>query len=130
MSKTLLLVLLVIVITPSLAFGQSDFPTFWGKFKSAVQRNDKASVKSLMAPRFEWALDGYVSRDEAWGYFAEQKRYWLGMREAVNRKPIGCKDHYCNNRSGYHIWSSRKFGLEIMFERIGGSWRWSALLGD
>jgi hypothetical protein len=105
------------------------FSAFYATFKAAVSKNDRAAIRSMMAPRFEWALDGYISRDDALRNMDEMK-VWRGLRNAVTRPPVRCKSPSCRNRSGYHVWSSAKYAVEIMFERINGQWQWSALLGD
>lgn len=105
------------------------FPAFFATFKKAVIQNDRNTIRNLMAPRFEWALDGYGSRDEALRNM-DQMKLWRGLRNAVARKPFICKASFCHNRAGYHVWSSPRYRVEIMFERINGEWKWSALLGD
>jgi hypothetical protein len=113
-------------------FVQSNdgFNAFYGAFKKAVFKNDRSAIRAMMSPRFEWALDGYVSRDEALQTMDRNKR-WAGLRNALTRRPVRCKQPYCNNRSGYRIWSSPKYRFETMFERgADGQWKWSAVLGD
>lgn len=110
------------------------FSIFYAAFKQAVIERDRGAIRGMMAPRFEWALDGYISRDEALKYMDEFKR-WGELRKAVLRKPVRCKQPFCNNRPGYRVWSLKtsksSFPIEVMFERgADGRWRWSALLGD
>ncbi len=110
---------------------QTDgFATFFSAFKRAVMSNNRAAIKSMMSASFEWALDGYGTNTEALSNM-DQMRLWPGLRNAVLRKPIACKQSYCNNRIGYRTWSSAKYQVEIMFEKDGnGVWHWTALLGD
>jgi len=106
------------------------FATFFAKFKQAVLANNRSSIRNMMAQNFEWALDGYGSREEALSNM-DQMKFWPGLRNAVLRKPVACKQPFCNNRPGYRTWSSRKYFTEIMFERDGnGVWHWTAMLGD
>jgi hypothetical protein len=102
---------------------------FWQTFQSAVRRHERTKIKSLMSPRFEWALDGYISRDEAFKYLDSMK-VWPGLQNAITKRPVECKPSNCNNRAGYHVWSSPKYRTEIMFEQINGRWWWTAVLGD
>lgn len=135
--RIIILVTLIIMFVPSIASAQKKndgFQTFFTKFRSAVTKNNKSAIKNMMASSFEWALDGYVSRNEAFKLMSQiggkEDRLWKGLRQAVAKKPVVCKGNYCNNRSGYHVWSGGKYGVEIMFENIDGNWKWSALLGD
>ncbi len=105
------------------------FTAFFREFKKAVIGSNRAAVKNMMASNFEWALDGYVSRDEAFGMLDET--LWKGLKNAVLRAPVKCKSPYCNNRAGYRVWSSARYKVEIMFEKdASGNWHWTALLGD
>ncbi len=106
------------------------FKIFFAKFKKAVTANNRTAIKNMMSPRFEWALDGYISRDEAFKLLDEMK-LWAGLRNSVLRTPVKCKQPYCNNRAGYRVWSSARYKMEIMFEKdTDGNWYWTALLGD
>ncbi len=106
------------------------FKIFFAKFKKAVTANNRTAIKNMMSPRFEWALDGYISRDEAFKLLDEMK-LWAGLRNSVLRTPVKCKQPYCNNRAGYRVWSSARYKMEIMFEKdADGNWYWTALLGD
>lgn len=110
------------------AMPDDGFNSFYAAFRQAVNKDDRAAIRNMMASRFEWAYDD-ESRDEALRN-VDQMKLWRGLRNAVARTPVRCKQPYCNNRSGYHVWSSAKYRVEIMFERIDGQWKWSALLGD
>ncbi len=106
------------------------FAAFYAAFKKAVNGSHRTAVKNMMSPSFEWALDGYISRDEAFKLLDDMK-LWEGLRNAVLKNPVRCKQPYCNNRSGYQVWSSSKHKVEIMFEKdAAGIWHWTALLGD
>ncbi len=105
------------------------FAAFFAKFKKAVSGNNRAAVKDMMSLSFEWALDGYISRDEAFNLL--DNNLWAGLKSAVLRRPVKCKSPYCNNRAGYRVWSTAKYKVEIMFEKdSAGNWHWTALLGD
>jgi hypothetical protein len=41
------------------------FQAFYIKFRSAINSRNKTALKELMASRFDWAMDGYVSREAA-----------------------------------------------------------------
>ncbi len=106
------------------------FEAFFAKFKKAVLAGNRIAIKNMMATRFEWALDGYGTNDEALQNMDSMK-LWAGLKDAMLKKPVQCKQAECNNRSGYHTWSPKKFKVEILFERdANGDWKWTAVLGD
>ena len=106
------------------------FNKFYTAFKKAVSSGNRTAVKNMMSPSFEWALDGYISRDGAFKLLDDMK-LWAGLRNAVLRIPVKCKQPFCNNRGGYRVWSSARYKIEIMFEKnADGNWYWTALLGD
>jgi hypothetical protein len=121
-----LLLFLVLLVNPASALAQSDFQSFWANFRSAVQKNDKAAVKGMMAPRFEWALDGAVARNEAFSYI--DKKDWLDLKKAVGRKTYTCKA-ISENYSGYCAKSGPRARYDWMFANIGGTWKFYALRG-
>ncbi|HKO95609.1 MAG TPA: hypothetical protein VJU86_01355 [Pyrinomonadaceae bacterium] len=110
------------------------FSSFYAAFKKAVLKGNRTVIRNMMSARFDWALDGYISRDEAIGHMDEMK-LWRGLRNAVTRKPVRCCSNCCHLRAGYYLDSSPKFparyAIEIMFERgADGRWLWSGVLGD
>jgi hypothetical protein len=116
-----------IVKSPAVRDG---FASFYLKFKKAVLANNRLAIRNMMSSSFEWALDGYDTREVALKNIDEMK-LWTGLRNAMLRKPVVCKQFYCNNRAGYRVWSSLKYKVEIMFEKdANGDWHWTALLGD
>lgn len=116
--------------TPNPVPVTDGFSAFFAQFKKAVLGNKRAAIAAHMSGSFEWALDGYTSRDEALNNMDSMK-LWAGLRNAMLRKPVVCKQYYCNNRSGYRVWSSSRYKIEIMFEKdSAGVWHWTALLGD
>lgn len=119
------------IVKPVTSVRASDgFAAFFASFRKAVLSSSRTAVKNLMSESFEWALDGYIPRDEALKNMDDMK-LWAGLRNAVMRAPAVCKSPYCNNRAGYRTWSNARDKVEIMFERdSGGNWHWTALLGD
>lgn len=106
------------------------FADFYKSFKKVVNGNSRTTIKNMMSANFEWALDGNISRDEAFRLMNDMK-LWTGLKNAVLKMPVKCKQPYCNNREGYRVWSSARYKLEIMFEKdAAGVWHWTALLGD
>lgn len=134
----------LVLLMLSVSFGYSvsakpiqsndGFSAFYAAFKKAVLKDDRAAISNMMSSRFDWALDGYISREEALRLMDEGK-LWRGLRNAVTRKPVPCCSSCCHLRSGYYVSSSPKYparyAVEIMFERgADGRWRWTGLLGD
>lgn len=110
---------------------KNSFSAFYANFKKFVLKKDRQQIKNMMAPRFEWGLDGYISRDQALKNMDEMK-FWTGLRQAVVNTPKACTPATgsCNNRPGFHVWSVSA-RTEVMFERnANGQWQWTALLGD
>lgn len=106
------------------------FETFFAKFKKAVLAGNRIALKNMMATKFEWATDGSGTTEEALQNMDSMK-LWTGLKDAMLKHPVQCKQTECNNRNGYHAWSSDKYKFEIMFERnVTGEWKWTAVLGD
>jgi hypothetical protein len=111
-----------------------NFEGFYAMFRSVIQRRDQAALRDLMSPKFEWALDGYTTREQAFnniGQIIGWQRFWQSAALAVSKPAQACKPHYCNNRAGYETFTKTPFPLEMMFE-VGADnqWHWSAVLGD
>ena len=110
------------------------FEDFYRQFRTVVASRDRAALKDTMSSKFEWAMDGFVSRDQALKYIAEiigWQKFWQSARTAVARKPTLCKPPYCNYRSGYHAWAKSPFPVELLFERgSDGKWRWTGIIGE
>jgi hypothetical protein len=121
-------------ILPSTIPKPDGFNEFYAKFRTVVRRRDRIALQALMAARFEWALDGYTTRDEALkniGQIFGWEEFWQSAANAVAKQAELCGRSYCNNRAGYRTWAKARVPLEIMFERDSESqWHWTAVLGD
>jgi hypothetical protein len=111
-----------------------NFESFYARFRSVIKRRDHAGLRELMSPKFEWALDGYTTREQALNNIAKiigWQKFWHSAALALAKPAQACKPHYCNNRSGYETFTKTPFPLEMMFE-LGpdNQWHWSAVLGD
>ena len=111
-----------------------SFERFYSMLRSAVDKRDSTSLRNLMAEKFQWAMDGYVSREKAFnniGKIIGWENFWQEAQKATARNPLRCAPPYCDLRPGYHTWVKPPFPLEMMFEQLpGGEWRWTAVLGD
>ncbi len=108
---------------------------FWNAFRSAVSRRDKVALKRMMASQFDWALDGYISPEEALqniGKIVGWNKFWLSAKKAVATKPEKCSNTpSMNNHSGYCVYARSPFPMQLVFERgSDGNWYWSAFPGD
>ena len=113
---------------------KGNFESFYARFRSVINRRDQAGLREVMSPQFEWALDGYTTREQAFkniGQIIGWQKFWQSAALAVAEPPQACKPHHCNNRSGYETFTKSPFPLEMMFE-LGSDnqWHWSAVLGD
>ena len=110
------------------------FEDFYRGFGAVVRRRDRVALKEIMSSRFEWAMDGFISRDGAMRNIAEiigWQKFWQSAQKAAAKKAVLCKPPYCNYKPGYHSWVRSPFPIELMFERgSDGKWRWTGLLGD
>jgi hypothetical protein len=112
----------------------NSFERFYGNFRTAVGRRDRAALKQLMAERFEWAADGYTTRDQALmniGQIFGWDSFWQSAASATAQNARPCKPPYCMNRPGFETSARTPVPLEIMFEQdAAGQWHWTAVLGD
>ena len=113
---------------------QSNFESFYARFRSVIHRRDQAALREVMSPHFEWAMDGYTTREQAFnniGQIIGWEKFWQSAALAVAKPPQTCKPPRCNNRPGYETFTKSPFPLEMMFE-LGSDnqWHWSAVLGD
>ena len=111
-----------------------NFGSFYAQLRMVINHRDQTALRELMTIKFEWALDGYITRDQALnniGQIIGWQKFWESAMLAVTKPAQACKPHYCNNRVGYETFTKTPFPLEMMFE-LGpdNQWRWSAVLGD
>jgi hypothetical protein len=112
----------------------ADFERFYAQLRSAIRRQDQSALRELMSPSFEWALDGYTSRDQALlnvGQTIGWQNFWQGASLAVAKPARICSPSYCNNRAGYETATKTPIPLEMVFELSADHhWHWTALPGD
>jgi hypothetical protein len=111
----------------------TDFDRFYSQFRRAVRLRDQAALRNLMAPQFQYALDGYTTRDQALNNLAQMgwPAFWESAAGAVARSARPCKPGACNNRSGYETFAMKPIPFGMLFEKgADNRWYWSALLGD
>jgi len=110
------------------------FEKFYLKFRATVNKRDRAALKESMPAKFQWAMDGLVSRDEALRNIDKiigWENFWQSTQKAAAKKASPCKPPYCERRPGYHTSAQSPFPIELMFEQgAEGKWGWTAVLGD
>lgn len=112
----------------------ANWAAFWSAFRAGVNRSDRGALSQMMASQFDWATDGYISREEAIENIRKiigWKRFWLAAKRAVATKPSACDFTLINHHSGYCVSAHAPFPLQLVFE-LGhdGTSHWSALPGD
>lgn len=112
----------------------NSFERFYDNFRTAVARRDQVALKQLMAERFEWAADGYTTRDQALmniGQIFGWESFWQSAASATAQNARPCKPPYCLSHPGFETSTRSPVPLEIMFEQdAAGQWHWTAVLGD
>lgn len=90
---------------------QSDWATFWTKFKTAVARGDKKTISSL---------------SESQNYPAEYYQSLFGTRARKNcfAKAKPARDE---NRGGYNVFCS---GQGYYFDKVNGQYRFKEAFAD
>lgn len=123
-----------VIQSTSTPLSDATFAEFYLKIHEAIDQRSEASLRELMADKFEWALDGYTTRDQALQNIQQiigWQQFWSSAQAAVTKSPEICQSPYCNNRAGYHVWAKSPFPLELLFEQGADQrWRWTAVLGD
>lgn len=129
--------LLLFLFVPSFISAQKKndgFQSFYTKFRSAINKKDKAALKGFMASRLTWYQDGELSREEVFRNIgqASWSDFWRVAKKAVAQKAKPCKKSNCENRSGYYVSAGiPSFQLFMLFEKTSnGNWYWTGLLGD
>lgn len=81
----------LLLLSPALLVGQnaqSDFTTFFGKFKAAVAQKDAATLTTLMAPGFNFIRAQNVSPMDVFkGLDANDGLQWTNLQQAVQGQP-------------------------------------------
>jgi hypothetical protein len=111
---------------------QGDWATFWPAFRSAVQRRDRAALKSMMTSSFEWAGDGQVSSTEAIRNLDQGIVSWQSLLNSVNNGVTDCKskDSSCWNFNGRRAKRTIKSNWLVFELGADGRWKWVRLVGD
>jgi|GEM_PF-817569 len=111
----------------------TDLTSFYSEFRNAVYRRDTRVLHAMMSDSFEWATDGYVSREQAWKNVETDIRtqsFWQAAGNAVSGWPRMCSVAVCPSTDGYYVGTRTPMPFELIFRRDqNGIWHWSALLG-
>src|SRR5947209_1621046 len=121
LSRLSLLLLLIVLLIPSPVSAQKrvdDFQLFLSRYRAAVNTQNKTALEGLISARFDWALDGYVSRDEAMrniGTIVGWSKFWRSAKRAVVTKPQRCSHTLnLNNHSGYCVYARTPFPVQLV----------------
>lgn len=133
LSRNLFLFLLLLLFVPSVSHAQSSasksWNAFWTKFSAAVNKKDKEALKALMSSDFEWALDGYTSPDEVIRIMDKYK-YWNQFKRSVANGVKVCGYDAPDCFRTKNTARRTKSPNWLLFEFIGGQWKWTRLIGD
>ena len=83
---------------------QDEFQKFYAKFRSVVAGRDQAALREMMPERFQWALDGQVSREQAFKNIGDMigwPKFWQSAQNAAAKQAVRCAPPYCENRPGF-----------------------------
>lgn len=111
---------------------QGDWATFWPTFRGAVQKRDRAMLRSMMSASFEWAGDGQVSSVQAIKNIDQGLVSWQRLLISVNSGVVNCKpkDGSCWNFSGRQAKRTIKANCLVFEQGVDGHWKWVRLIGD
>jgi hypothetical protein len=138
-NQTLLSVVLLALTTP-LAFGQPSRATsahankgwqqFYTAFRAAVHKRDKTALKRMMASRFDWAMDGYVSSEQAFqniGRIVGWETFCLSAKHAMARRVEKCNNTASvSPHSGYCAYARSPRATAFLFELSSDGNRYSS----
>lgn len=136
---TLFVFLLVALSQPpgatSAQIDDKRWQNFYSAFRAAVNTRNKVALRKMMAARFDWAMDGYVSREQALhniGRMVGWTNFWLSAKKAMATKAEHCTNTgNMNPHSGYCCYARSPHPMAFVFEPgPDGKWYWSAFPGD
>jgi hypothetical protein len=128
MKKRLILslVLSLIIMPPVLAQtsgsinaqASKTWPAFWRQFSTAIKRKDRAALKSLMVSESEFFSGGGGETRDEWITM-------IGWKQLQTALVIGTMPYHEGRRPGR---ITKDKGL--IFEFVGGRWRFTGVMGD
>jgi hypothetical protein len=119
------LFILLLLFVPSFASAQSaadkSWKPFWTQFSVAVKSKNKAAVKRLMSSEKDFFSGGGGETRDEWLKELDQG-FWGGIQKSVAK---GVKNYSEGGRAG-RITKDRY----LIFQYIGGKWRFVGVMGD
>jgi hypothetical protein len=131
MKKARILFIMLFLLTSSMAFAQmanstnaianKSWQTYWRQFSVAVNKKDRVALKRLMSS--EKDFDGIEPKTrDAWIRFVDESKLWGELQRSVG---LGTVPYYEGKRPG-RITKNRN----LIFQFIGGRWRFVGVMGD
>ena len=118
------LVLLVGLLVPAAVAqnaAEKSWKPFWTQFIVAVKAKNKVAVKRLMASGSEFSVPGTTSRDEFLSML-DASNMWKDVQRSVAQGVIAYDE---DGKTG-RITRDRN----LIFQFIGGRWRFVGVMGD
>jgi hypothetical protein len=103
-----------------------QWEAFWTKFSTAVNNNDKASIKRMMSNPFDSGGGGDYSPDD-WIKFIDDQAGWQTMRESVASGTKPFPEYSQEVKMPSRVTGNRYL---IFALHSDGHWRWVAVMGD
>lgn len=126
MIKLRILILTLCLLVPASAFAQKasadkSWQSFWTQFSAAVKKKSPAALKRLAAPKANFSNGGGLESPAEWIAIIQKDNLWNEYQSSVaaGTKSFRCETT-CRMTKNQHL----------MFEVIGGRWRWTGLVGD
>jgi len=121
------LFLLLFLFIPSLSFAQNaankSWNPFWTQFKSAVKTKDKAVIRRAMSSESDFITTGGIASRNDFMKMFNDKSYWKDLQESVDS---GVKSYVSENGRP----ARKTKNNYLIFQYIGGKWRFVGLMGD
>lgn len=127
LSRISFLFLLLFLFVPSVNYAQSaaskSWNSFWTQFSAAVKNKDKVAVKRLMSSESDFLTHGGIgSRNDYLNLF-KAKGYWQDVQKSAAK---GTMSYDLERQRPARITKDKY----LIFEYIGGKWRFVGVMGD
>lgn len=121
-----MLLLLVLLLVPPVAFSQrpaeKSWRPFWTQFSAAVKAKNKVAVKRLMSSERDFFSGGGGETRDQWLQMLDDNKLWGLVQKGVAKGVIPYNE---SGRIG-RITKDR----QLIFQYIGGKWRFVGVMGD
>ena len=126
LSRISFLFLLLFLFVPSLSYAQSaaekSWKPFWTQFSAAVKSKNKAAVKRLMSSENDFFSGGGGETRDEWLKMLDESKLWGLVQKSVTKGVVAYNE---DGRTG-RITKDR----HLIFQYIGGKWRFVGIMGD